>query len=191
MYPNIVVSGVTVGTGLGPAPVKDASGFYHVKPSCYGYLNMGPMSGGISNIQIGSETAVSRHFVTPTLPAASRPGTLLVADVRSVGTPNRFTAPAGWVAATFVNQATGGRSEIWYYPNNPGGISSATFTITPANIDSVAQMTEWRNVLAVAPLDRTGTRTVAANALTATVSTGDILDGRLWTPLNRLSASKY
>ena len=172
VYPNIVVSGVTIGTGLGPAPVKDASGFYHFKPSCYGYLNMGPMSGGISNVQTGSESAVSRHFVTPTLPAASLPGTLLVADVRSVGTPNRFTAPAGWVAATFVNQASGGRSEIWYYPNNPGGISSATFTITPANIDSVAQMTEWRNVLAVAPLDRTGTRTIAANALTATVSTG-------------------
>jgi hypothetical protein len=166
-----VVGGVTVGTGLAPAPVKDASGYYHFKPSCYGYLNVGPLSGGISNVQSGPETAVSRHFVTPTLPAASLAGTLLVADVRSVGTPNRFTAPAGWVAATFVNQASGGRSEIWYYPNNPGGISSVTFTITPANIDSVAQVTEWRNVATVAPLDRTGTRTVAANQLTATVST--------------------
>jgi hypothetical protein len=175
VYPNIVVNGVTVGTGLAPAPVKDASGYYHFKPSCYGYLNAGPMSGGISNVQTGTETAVSRHFLTPTLPAASQAGTLLVADVRSVGTPNRFTAPAGWVAATFVNQASGGRSELWYYPNNPGGISSATFTITPANIDSVAQMTEWRNVATVAPLDRTGTRTVAANALTATVSTGAAL----------------
>ena len=38
-YPNIVVGGVTVGTGLAPAPVKDASGYYHFKPSCYGYLN--------------------------------------------------------------------------------------------------------------------------------------------------------
>ncbi|HAC46348.1 MAG TPA: hypothetical protein DCF65_09800 [Chloroflexi bacterium] len=39
VYPNIVVGGVTVGTGLAPAPVKDASGYYHFKPSCYGYLN--------------------------------------------------------------------------------------------------------------------------------------------------------
>ena len=39
IYPNIVVGGVTVGTGLGPAPTKDASGYYHFKPSCYGYLN--------------------------------------------------------------------------------------------------------------------------------------------------------
>ena len=39
VYPNIVVGGVTVGTGLAPAPIKDASGYYHFKPSCYGYLN--------------------------------------------------------------------------------------------------------------------------------------------------------
>ncbi len=38
-YPNIVVGGVTVGTGLAPAPLKDASGYYHFKPSCYGYMN--------------------------------------------------------------------------------------------------------------------------------------------------------
>jgi len=39
IYPNIVVGGITVGTGLAPAPIKDASGYYHFKPSCYGYLN--------------------------------------------------------------------------------------------------------------------------------------------------------
>jgi len=39
IYPNIVVAGVTVGTGLAPAPIKDAGGYYHFKPSCYGYLN--------------------------------------------------------------------------------------------------------------------------------------------------------
>ncbi len=39
VYPNIVVGGVTVGTGLAPAPIKDPSGYYHFKPSCYGYLN--------------------------------------------------------------------------------------------------------------------------------------------------------
>ncbi len=39
IYPNIVVGGVTVGTGLAPVPLLDASGYYHFKPSCYGYLN--------------------------------------------------------------------------------------------------------------------------------------------------------
>ncbi len=39
VYPNIVVSGTTVATGLAPVPLQDASGYYHFKPSCYGYLN--------------------------------------------------------------------------------------------------------------------------------------------------------
>jgi hypothetical protein len=104
------------------------------------------------------------------LPAASTSGTLLVAIVRSDPTPNRVAAPAGWVSADFASAAGTARSEIWYYPNNPGGISSATFTINPANIDAVAQMTEWRNVLTASPLDQTGTLTTASQ-LSATVST--------------------
>src|SRR5438552_4273867 len=171
VYPNIVVGGTTVGTGLGPVPIKDASGYYHFKPSCYGYLNIATLSTGISRVQQGAESAPQQHFLTPTLPAATQPGTLLVATARSGPTPNKFTAPAGWVAATFVNEATAGRSEIWYYPNNPGGISSVTFTITPANIFASAQMSEWRNVVAAMPLDQTGTFTASANQLTATVST--------------------
>ncbi len=168
-YPNIVVNGATVATGLGPIPLKDASGFYHFKPSCYGYLNVGALGGGISNVQVGAESAVARHFITPTMTSASTAGTLLVAIVRSDDTANRFTATAGWVVADFANVAGQARSEIWYYPNNPGGISSVTFTITPSNIDSIAQMSEWRNVAAVVPV--TGTQTVASNQLTATVST--------------------
>jgi len=171
VYPNIVVAGVTVATGLAPAPVKDASGFYHFKPSCYGYLNPSSMSGGISKVQVGPESAVSRHFVVPTLTVASQVGTLLVADVRSDDTPNRFTAPAGWVVADFASTPGQARSEIWYYPNNPGGITSASFTINPANIDSIAQLSEWQNVATVSPLDKTGTRLVTTNQLSATVST--------------------
>ena len=167
-YSNIVVNGATVATGLGPVPLKDASGFYHFKPSCYGYLNVGAL-GGISNVQVGAESAVARHFITPTMTSASTAGTLLVAVVRSDDTPNRFLASAGWVVADFANLAGQSRSEIWYYPNNPGGISSVTFTITPSTIDTVAQMSEWRNVAAVVPI--TGTQTVASNQLAATVST--------------------
>lgn len=167
-YGNIVVNGATVATGLGPVPLKDASGFYHFKPSCYGYLNVGALGGGISNVQVGAESAVARHFITPTLGSPSTAGTLLVAVVRSDDTPNRFLADPGWVVADFASVAGQARSEIWYYPNNPGGISSVTFTINPANIDTVAQMSEWRNVAAVVPI--TGTKTVASS-LTATVST--------------------
>ncbi len=72
-YPNVVVAGVTVGTGLAPAPIQDASGYYHFKPSCYGYLNMGNLSAGISSVQVGP-IATARHFITPTFPAATTAG---------------------------------------------------------------------------------------------------------------------
>src|SRR6202030_249413 len=99
VLPNIMAGGSTVGTGLAPAPVKDASGFWHFKPSCYGYLNVGPLSGGtISNVQTGTVTPETTHFITPTLPAPSQAGTLLVAEVRSDDTPNKHTAQAGWLS---------------------------------------------------------------------------------------------
>jgi hypothetical protein len=169
-YPNIVVGGVTVGTGLAPAPVKDASGYFHFKPSCYGYLNMATLS-GISNVQVGP-IVTAKHLITPTL-AASTAGTLLVADIRSDTTLTKFDAPAGWVEAGVPSQSgTSPRTEIWYYPNNPGGITNATFTVTPASLDSTAQITEWRNVATAAPLDRTGNTAIGVNALTATIATG-------------------
>src|SRR5207245_2012278 len=77
VYPNIVAGGVTWGTGLAPAPAKDLSGYWHFKPSCYGYLNFSSLAAGISNRQVGPETAPASHFITPTLPAASQAGTLL------------------------------------------------------------------------------------------------------------------
>ena len=96
-------------------------------------------------------------------------GTLLVATINCLTTPNRFQAPANWQQATEANIAGAGRSEIWYYPNNPGAIASATFTINPANINCSAQMTEWSGVATV-PLDQTGTAT-SAGALSLAVST--------------------
>ena len=170
-HPNIVVGGVTVGTGLGPAPVKDATGFYHFKPSCYGYINVGPLSGGISNVQTGTETPPTTHFITPTLPAASLAGTLLVVVMECDPSPNRVTMPAPWANAGFAQAGANSRSELWYYANNPGGITNATITSVPASINCEAQMTEWRNVATVNPLDQTGTATVTTNQLTATVST--------------------
>ena len=171
VYSNIVVGGLTVGTGQGPAPIKDASGFYHFKPSCYGYLNIGPLSGGISNVQTGIETPPTKHFITPTLPAASLAGTLLVVVMECDPSPNRVTIPAPWANADFAFTGTNSRSELWYYANNPGGITTVTITATPASINCEAQMTEWRNVATVNPLDQTGTTTVTTNQLTGTVTT--------------------
>ncbi len=171
VYPNITAGGTVVGTGLGPSPAsKDASGFYHFKPSCYGYLSLASVATGITNRQIGTRVGPVTHFVTPTLPAASLAGTLLVATVNCLTTPNRFQAPASWVQVIEVNTAGAGRTEIWYYPNNPGGVLNATFTINPANINCNAQMTEWSGVDTTSPLDQTGVAS-SAGALNLTVST--------------------
>ena len=173
VYPNITAGGTVVGTGLGPSPASaDASGFYHFKPSCYGYLNLSTMAGGISARQIGAESARQRHFITATMPAASQAGTLLVATVSAETTPNKFAATAGWVSAAEANQAGEGRSEIWYYANNPGGINSVTFTLNPATVNGNAQLSEWTGVAVASPLDQSGSQTVAVPTTTTTVSTG-------------------
>jgi hypothetical protein len=164
--PKIVVLGATVATGDAPAPIKDASGYYHFKPSCYGYLNPGA-SLNISNVQVGVKSAVATLTVTPTLPAASTAGTLLVATIKSLDSATAFTAPAGWVRANSTHQATASRTEIWYYANNPGGISSVAFGVPQS---AIAQLTEWRNVLAAAPLDKSGVL-ATTTAASATVST--------------------
>lgn len=173
VYPNIVVNGITVGTGDAPAPVKDASGFYHFKPSCYGYLNVGFLGGGISNVQVGPVSPVTTKTVTPTLGAASQVGTLLVADLRSDTNPSDkpFAAPAGWVFANGGDQNGASHSEIWYYPNNPGGITSVNFGVTPGSVNAIAQLSEWRNVAAASPLDQSGNTPVATSQSSATVST--------------------
>jgi hypothetical protein len=178
VLPNIVVGGTTVATGLAAVPIKDASGYYHFKPSCYGYLNPSSLSGGgggIANVRTGPQVGPDTSTVTPTLPVASTAGNLLVVTIRSDTNPSDkpFTAPAGWVSAlpggAFQDGAA--HTEIWYYPNNPGGISSADFGVSPNSIDAVAQMTEWSGVATVSPLDKTGIAQVSSNTKTPTVST--------------------
>ena len=172
VYPNITAGGVIVGTGRGPSPAaKDASGFYHFKPSCYGYLDLTSMKSGITNLQTGAELPPTRHLISPTLPSASQPGTLLVANLSAVDGVGSIAGPANWVLAASGQQAGEGWNQIWYYRNNPGGITTATWTVLPASKDVVAQMTEWRGVDTVAPLDRTGTTTLAVATTTAVVAT--------------------
>src|SRR5437773_2467883 len=176
VYPNITAGGVVVGTGLGPSPASaDASGFYHFKPSCYGYLNLSSMAGGISSRQVGGESARQRHFVTATMPAGSQAGTLLVATVSAETTPNKFAASAGWLSAAEANQPGEGRSEIWYYPNNPGGISSITFTMNPATVNGNAQLSEWLGVATASPRDQSGGSAVRVAAPTSVLATAGAL----------------
>jgi len=174
VYGNVVVNGVTVGTGNAAPPTLDGAGYVHFKKGCYTYLDVGNLgsTGSISNRQIGAELTLADHFVNPTLPAASLAGTLLVATVRSNDGANSINGPAGWVLAASAQQAGEGWNEVWYYPNNPGGITTATWTVVPAVVDVAAQMTEWSGAAAVSPLDQTGTTTLPIAATTAVIATG-------------------
>jgi hypothetical protein len=190
--PTISVNGKVVGTSFATPPtIADASGFYHFKPSCYGYLNPSSLSGGgggITNRQIGPENVPITGTVTFTLPAASIAGTLLVAVIRSDTNPSdKPFVPnpvSNWVSAipggAFVDGAA--HTEIWYYPNNPGGITQWKFDVSPASIDTVGQMTEWSGVATALPLDASGTLLAAANqgsvsvaTSTATTAAGDLV----------------
>ena len=169
-YGNIVVNGVTVGTSNAAAPTQDAGGYVHFKTGCYGYLNVGNLgsTGSITNRQIGVESARQRHFVIGSLPGLSIAGTLLVATLTSDQSPTKSTQPAGWQLAAQTNQAGAGRTEIWYYPNNPGNLQTFQFALNPATDFGELQLSEWSGALA-APLDRTGSTAVAV-ATTTTVN---------------------
>lgn len=171
-YPPFVVAGVTVGRAQAttPVPLKDAAGFYHFKPSCYGNLDLTTFRATPVGLrQTGARIGPVKHFISPTLPGGSLAGTLLVATINSAETGVKFAASAGWVPAAQVDLAGSGRTEIWYLPValNPGGITTMTFTINPANIKADAQLTEWTGV---ATLDQFGTSTNAGSA-SATIST--------------------
>jgi hypothetical protein len=62
-------------------------------------------------------------------------------------------------------------TEIWYYPNNPGGIASADFGVSPGSLIAFAQMSEWSGVVTASPLDQTGTLTVSTPIKNPTIST--------------------
>ena len=126
---------------------------------------------GVVNVQTGAESALGNGSIVATLPAASLAGKLLVATLRTTGGTTPSVAPAGWVLAIAVNEpAAAFRSEIWYYANNPGGVTSVTFTL-PAGAFGIGELTEWKNVSTVTPLDRTGSAAVTTATNSTTVST--------------------
>jgi hypothetical protein len=177
---TISVKGKVVGTSFAAPPaLPDANGFYHFKPSCYGYLDPSSLTGGgggITNRQTGTVVGPVTGTLTVTLPANSQVGTLLVAVIRSqTSASQKPFAPqpvGGWVSAipggAFLDNTA--HTEIWYYPNNPGAIKTWDFGISPNSISAEGQMTEWSGV-AASPIDAAGTATYNSNRASAAVST--------------------
>ena len=174
-YSNIVVNGVTVGTGNAAAPTQDANGYVHFKTGCYGYLNVGNLgaSGSVANRQTSPESARQRHFVIGSFAAPTIAGTLLVATLTSDESPNKSTPPsASWLLAAQADQAGAGRTEIWYLPgpSNLGGPQSFQFALNPATDFGEVHLTEWTGA-AAAPLDQTGSTTIAVATTSAVNAT--------------------
>jgi hypothetical protein len=131
----------------------------------------------IAQVQIGTlKSTNSGTSVAPTLPAASTTGTLLVVVLTS-DAASSSSGPAGWTRAVSIFQSTNGWAEIWYRPNNPGGITSATFTI-PSAASVEAEMSEWSGVATSSPVDTTSTVT-ATGTTSATVSATNSASGDL------------
>ena len=133
-------------------------------------VGAGPAGAAIANVRIGSVVTSSGNSLAVTMSSSSTAGDLLVATI-SNDSGNAFSGPSGWLQGPAVS-TTGsntGRAAVWYYPNNPGGISSATFTTTGASVVA-GQLSEWSGVAASSPLAVSGTNT-AINASSITVST--------------------
>jgi hypothetical protein len=126
----------------------------------------------IARVQTGTLVNSSSSSLALTLSAASAAGNLLVATLEDDPSGAAFSGPSGWVRAVGANSGgttNPGRAEIWYYADNPGGISTATFTASGAT-HVQGQLSEWSGVATSSPLDVTGTGT-AANATSVSVST--------------------
>ena len=126
----------------------------------------------IASVQTGTEKTSTNGSITPTLASASTAGTLLVAVLGNAqtGSSAAFSGPTNWANATGVFASGIGRLEIWYYPNNPGGITSATFTASSGTSTVMGQLSEWRGAAFSLPVDTTGTLS-SGSGTTATVST--------------------
>jgi hypothetical protein len=138
-------------------------------------------SAAIANVQTGPYLTSTNRSLALTLSSPSTAGTLLVAVLSNdkTSTQRAFTGPAGWTFAEQAYQACCGEAEIWYYVNNPGGISSATFAANTGRV-MVGQLTEWSGVATSAPVDQTGTATSgAASSLTVSTSANDTVAGDL------------
>ncbi|HET9846977.1 MAG TPA: RHS repeat-associated core domain-containing protein [Candidatus Dormibacteraeota bacterium] len=150
-YLNGVGAGVTTETETASATVAWTGAIALFKPAT--------VAPGISNVQSSGFVQSWSSPITLILPAPSTAGTLLVATLAS---DRGYTAPAGWTrAASSTNWS--GTSEIWYYPNNPGGISGATFAASGTTY-ATGVISEWSGA---SGLDTVGT---ASNSSTATTS---------------------
>ena len=131
----------------------------------------------IAKVQAGVVAKTATATVIPSLATASTAGTLLVATLTSQKSTS-FTAPTGWVRAATASR-TNAEAEIWYYANNPGGITSASFSSSGATA-TAGQLSEWSGVATSSPVDKSGTTTsTLGTSITPATSAATTVAGEL------------
>ncbi|MCA1845011.1 MAG: hypothetical protein LC792_17820, partial [Actinobacteria bacterium] len=132
----------------------------------------------ITRVQVGTVAKAASATVAPALATGSTAGTLLMATLASQKN-STFSGPTGWVRAVNAGR-TNSETEIWYYANNPGGITSASFSNSGATA-TAGQLSEWSGVATSSPLDKTGTVTSAlvASSVAPATSAATTVAGEL------------
>lgn len=103
--------------------------------------------------------------ITLTLPKASTGGNMLVVTLLGQATVT-FTGPSGWNWAV-ASTGSDAKESVFYYPDCPSGITSATFTYTNSTFSRGA-ISEWTGVT---QLDTSGSATGGSGS-SLTVSSG-------------------
>ena len=135
-------------------------------------LTAPPAGAAIAVVQTGGEATSTNGSISPTLSSASKAGDLLVAVLGNSDTSAHaaFAGPTGWAEATGTFQSSNGDIELWYDANNPGGITSATFTASSGTSTVIGELSEWSGAAFSSPIDTSGTMT-SGGSKTATVAT--------------------
>ena len=132
----------------------------------------------ITRKQIVEQNSNTNSVASLTLACSgTNQGNLLVMGV-SVGSPptawTQISMPTGWLRGPF-KKGSGTEPnavEIWYYPNNPGGITSVVVTNTGANAVCRAILTEYIGVNPVNSWVGQGIATGSTTSVSLRTATG-------------------
>ncbi|MFL6248387.1 MAG: hypothetical protein ACJ74H_20355 [Thermoanaerobaculia bacterium] len=116
-----------------------------------------PPPAQIARMQSVSVLANSQQSITARWTQPTQAGTFLVAVISGLKDPAQlqWTAPAGWQLAV-SEEWPNVKLAIYYMANNAGARASETFTAAVGFHDMTLYVAEYSGVMAVNPLDRTG-----------------------------------
>jgi len=177
-YGSITAGGTVVGTGLGPSPATpDASGFYHFKPSCYGFLDPSLSSTGKAVLDPGFYYFNGSGFAGGGGICLGGVGTLLARDVtlefvNQAGFSSVACAPGGGTSTYWLQGTNGCSVECQLQTTDPNsGQQSVGFT--PADKSYIWSETASYAGAQTVPAGTTYTLTYSSSggrALNATVT---------------------